>query len=141
MIAVLQTIGGLLFGGAVGFGIRLFWNWPDAPWILAACGGVGQACKAVVAYCGRPGSETHAYQLRIAWPAVAASACLAMGAVVAFLPMRATLVVPIASYLLVRVLLRWQHGRQGSISRIGLWLAALGGGLIALITAIMKDSQ
>lgn len=106
--------------------------------MLAAAGCVGQACRATLAYAGRPSDETYAYQLRIHRSAVLASVFLGLTVTFMLLQFPATIVVPAASYLLVRVLLGWEHRGHGSISGRGLQMAARGGEILTLLAAIIN---
>ena len=138
VIVLVHTLAGLAIGALLGFLLRSIWNWPEAPAIFAVCGCVGQACRALVAWVGRPSPQTHAYQLRINTPAVVASALFAFAAVLTLLQFPATILVPAASYGLVRVVLNWQSRQGGSISSASLRFAARGGEILTLLAAIMK---
>jgi len=74
------------------------------------------------------------YQFRIQTPAVVASGTLGLVSTLTLLQFPATIVVPAASYLLVRVLLSWEHG---SVSGRGLQFAARGGEILTLLAAII----
>ena len=123
-------------GGAAGLLLRFGVDWPEAPAVLAAAGGVGQVCRALLAYVGRPSDDTLAYQLRIHTPAVVASVALGLASTLTLLQFPATVIVPAASYLLVRVLLSWEHG---SASGRGLKFAARGGEILTLLAAIIRN--
>ena len=138
MLALVHTLAGLAVGAVLGFLLRPMLNWPAAPAILAVCGCVGQVCRAFLAWAGRPSDETYAYQLRISTPAVGASAVVGFAATLTLLQFPATIVVPAASYGLVRALLYWHSRRHwGTLSGRGLQFAARGGEVITLL-ATMK---
>jgi hypothetical protein len=139
VLALIQTLTGLAVGGIAGIMLRLAIHWPEAPAILATAGCVGQAVRVALAYVGRPSVETHGYQLRIHTPAVIASVCIGLLATWTLLQFPATVVVPAASYLIVRALLSWELRRSGSLSLLGLQLAARGGELVTLLAAIIKN--
>ncbi len=136
MLALFHTIGGLVAGGIAGWLLRFAMDWPDAPAVMAAAGCVGQVCRVLLAYTARPSDETRNFQAQMHMGAVAASVALGFTAVVGLLRFPATVVVPAASYLLVRVLLSWGHG---SASGRGLLLAARGGEILTLLAAIIKN--
>jgi hypothetical protein len=140
VIALVHTLAGLVLGALSGFLIQMVTAWPGAPAILAACGAAGQVCRAMLGYFGRPSGGTHAYQLGLTLPGVAASFIVGLSSIVILLQFPATIVAPAASYLLVRVLLSWQHGKQASIDRRGLWVAARGGEILTLLAALLPLS-
>jgi len=134
VLALVHTLAGLGLGATAGYLLRLALDWPEAPAVLAAAGCVGQVCRALLAYTGRPSEETLVYQFRIQTPAVVASGTLGLVSTLTLLQFPATIVVPAASYLLVRVLLSWEHG---SVSGRGLQFAARGGEILTLLAAII----
>ncbi len=136
MLALSHTLAGLFFGALAGWLLRFAVDWPEAPATLAAAGCVGQVCRLLLAYTGRPSEETRDFQLRLGMEAVAASVAVGFVAVSALLAFPSTVVVPAASYLLVRVLLSAGHG---SASGRGLQFAARGGEILTVIAAIIKN--
>lgn len=115
--------------------LRLAVDWPEAPFVGAAAGCAGQVCRVLLAYTGRPSEETRKYQEQLHLWAVAGSVAVGFVSTLTLLPFPATVVVPAASYLLVRVLLSMG---QGSASGRGLLFAARGGEILTLIAAIIK---
>ena len=89
----------------------------------------------MLAWAARPSDETYAYQLRIRTPAVVASAVVGLVATVTLLPFPATVVVPAASYVLIRSLLYWHRRGDGTLTRRGLQFAARGGEMLTLLAA------
>jgi hypothetical protein len=140
MLAVVHTITGLAAGALAGWFLELTFHWPHAAAIGAACGCAGQVCRAALAWVSRPSDQTRAYQARTTTTGVLAAIAIGLAAIWTFLDFPATLIAPIASYFLVRVLLSWQHRGPGALSRTNLQVAARGGELITLLAALVSSA-
>lgn len=141
MLVLLHTLLGAALGFAAGWVVGLVFQWPEAAQTGAVCGCVGQVCRAALAWVSRPSDETAVYQSRITtWP-VLACICCGIAAVAWLLRFPATVVVPAASYLLVRLLLSWQHRGPGALNGTALRVAARGGELITLLAAILTARE
>lgn len=139
MLAVLHTLIGLAAGALAGWFLGSVFHWPQAVAIGAASGCAGQVCRAALAWVSRPSDQTRAYQARITTTGVVASIALGFAAISSLLDFPATLIAPVASYFLVRVLLSWQHRGPGALSRTTLQIAARGGELITVAAALVSS--
>jgi hypothetical protein len=139
MVALLHTAFGALAGALVGILLTWLLQWPDALAVCIAAALTGQACKAAIGWVSRPSDETREYSHRLSTVPVLLAIAIAALADGFLLPFPATVVVPAASLLLVRILLSWQFRGPGALSRATLLIAARGGELITLLAAIMKD--
>lgn len=141
MLVVLHTLAGLAAGSLAGWFLELTFHWPHAAAIGAACGCAGQVCRAALAWVSRPSDQTRVYQARITTTGVLAAIAIGLAAIWTLLEFPATLIAPAASYLLIRVLLSWQHRGPGVLSRASLQVAARGGELVTLLAALVSSAR
>jgi hypothetical protein len=107
-------------------------TWVDG---LAALG-VGIACRAAVLFLARPSEDTRARQLKVTPFGTLVQVALGTGAA-ALLQFPATVLVPLASYLLVRLLLGHTRIQTVGLKKRDLYVAFVGGVVITLAAAII----
>ena len=97
---------------------------------------VGNACRAAMLWFARPSVETHIAQLKVTGAGTLAQIALGLAGVV-LLRFPATVLVPLASYVLVRILLSRGRIQTVGLRNVDLHMALLGGIVISLAAVII----
>jgi len=145
MLILAYLLAAAVAGFAAGWllqGVSVLRWMPDLPLTGMVCGCVGQACRAALAWTSRPSEPVHPYQRRLSSAAAIAVIALALTASTTFLRFPATIVVPAASYLLIRVLLSWQErAAYGCLSPVAMQIAARGGEILTLAASAVAARE